>query len=417
MREAQTTSSVTAASAASLAPAPPLPEPHSSPLALRQPSACDTATVTTAGSVPLGLGGDGSGAATVCQQYPPVVALAERLFFRTTSTSTFGFASGSTAGSTSGSTSGSAGEAGGGEWVEDAGQHTDWEGSGYFLPLMRGAIARRAVAPAPSPSPADTRAPGSAGTPLRATGGGIGASLGRAPSAPDTTTAPASGGAGLLSPVAMGSSPPFVRLTTVDSVGNTTSTSAVPAAGAGAGMAGRQSSVSTLDVKAMIGEAKRRSDQRQRRDHQARPPAPPFPTSIFLCAIASPCRASPGQYMHRLAFAAVRVAPSGFVWLLNASGKVRHGPSVRPHCAPDPHRCMRMCMQVSDAPLNAEREALSAKKLQELRSFSAAVVVAYAVLIDVAEAAMALSDNDNNAHAQAQAGERRAGEAGHDEAK
>jgi hypothetical protein len=78
-----------------------------------------------------------------------------------------------------------------------------------------------------------------------------------------------------------------------------------------------------------------------------------------------------------------------------------------------------MCVQVSDAPLNAEREALSAKKLQELRSFSAAVVVAYAVLIDVAEAAMALSDNDNNAHAQAQAqaGERRAGEAGHDEAK
>jgi len=74
-------------------------------------------------------------------------------------------------------------------------------------------------------------------------------------------------------------------------------------------------------------------------------------------------------------------------------------------------------MKVSDAPLNAEREALSAKKLQELRSFSAAVVVAYVVLIDVAEAAMALSDDDNNAHAQAQAWERRAGEAGHDEAK
>ena len=46
---------------------------------------------------------------------------------------------------------------------------------------------------------------------------------------------------------------------------------------------------------------------------------------------------------------------------------------------------------MSDAPLNAEREALSAKKLQELQGFSAAVVVAYAALIDVVEAAMALS--------------------------
>ena len=249
------------------------------------------------------------------QQYPPVVALAERLFFRTTA-STFGF----TAGSAAGSGAGAAGEAGGGEWVEDAGQHTDWEGSGYFLPLMRGAIAHRGVALAPSPSPADTRAPGSAGSPRRAAGGGIGASLGRAPSAPDTAAPATSSGAGLLSPVPMGSSPPFVRLTSVDSVGNATSTSAVPAAGAGAGagMAGRQSSVSTLDVKAMIGEAKRRSDQRQRRDHQVRPPL-----RLPHCAIASPCQASPGQYMHRLAFAAVRVAPSGFVWLLNVSGKVR----------------------------------------------------------------------------------------------
>ena len=39
-----------------------------------------------------------------------------------------------------------------------------------------------------------------------------------------------------------------------------------------------------LDVKAMIGEAKRRSDQRQKRDR---------------------------QYLHRSAFAAVRVAPLG----------------------------------------------------------------------------------------------------------
>jgi hypothetical protein len=86
-------------------------------------------------------------------------------------------------------------------------------------------------------------------------------------------------------------------------------------------MAGRQSSVSTLDVKAMIGEAKRRSDQRQRRDHQVRPPPLHFQQPPF--SIPSSDVTSLGQYMHRLAFAAVRVAPSGFVWLLNVSGKVR----------------------------------------------------------------------------------------------
>ena len=50
-----------------------------------------------------------------------------------------------------------------------------------------------------------------------------------------------------------------------------------------------------VDVRAMIGEAKRRSDQRLNTDH---------------------------QYLHRLAFACVRVGPSGFVWLSNVSGKV-----------------------------------------------------------------------------------------------
>jgi hypothetical protein len=50
-----------------------------------------------------------------------------------------------------------------------------------------------------------------------------------------------------------------------------------------------------VDVKAMIGEAKRRSDQRLNTDR---------------------------QYLHRLAFACVRVGPTGFVWLSNISGKV-----------------------------------------------------------------------------------------------
>ena len=50
-----------------------------------------------------------------------------------------------------------------------------------------------------------------------------------------------------------------------------------------------------VDVKAMIGEAKRRSDQRLNTDR---------------------------QYLHRLAFACVRVGPTGFVWLSNVSGKV-----------------------------------------------------------------------------------------------
>ena len=50
-----------------------------------------------------------------------------------------------------------------------------------------------------------------------------------------------------------------------------------------------------MDVKAMIGEAKRRSDQRLNTDH---------------------------QYLNRLAFACVRVGPTGFVWLSNYSGRV-----------------------------------------------------------------------------------------------
>ena len=50
-----------------------------------------------------------------------------------------------------------------------------------------------------------------------------------------------------------------------------------------------------MDVKAMIGEAKRRSDQRLNTDH---------------------------QYLHRMAFACVRVGPTGFVWLSNVSGRV-----------------------------------------------------------------------------------------------
>ena len=51
-----------------------------------------------------------------------------------------------------------------------------------------------------------------------------------------------------------------------------------------------------MDVKAMIGEAKRRSDQRLNTDH---------------------------QYLHRQAFACVRVGPTGFVWLSNNTGKVK----------------------------------------------------------------------------------------------
>ena len=50
-----------------------------------------------------------------------------------------------------------------------------------------------------------------------------------------------------------------------------------------------------MDVKAMIGEAKRRSDQRLKTDH---------------------------QYLNRMAFACVRVGPTGFVWLSNVSGRV-----------------------------------------------------------------------------------------------
>ena len=55
------------------------------------------------------------------------------------------------------------------------------------------------------------------------------------------------------------------------------------------------SGVGGMDVKAMIGEARRRSDQRLNTDH---------------------------QYLHRLAFACVRVGPTGFVWLSNAAGRV-----------------------------------------------------------------------------------------------
>ena len=55
--------------------------------------------------------------------------------------------------------------------------------------------------------------------------------------------------------------------------------------GSGGGMGGSGGgSGGSMDVRAMIGEAKRRSDQRQKRDR---------------------------QYLHRSAFAAVRVAPLG----------------------------------------------------------------------------------------------------------
>ena len=59
-----------------------------------------------------------------------------------------------------------------------------------------------------------------------------------------------------------------------------------------------------MDVKAMIGEAKRRSDQRLNTDH---------------------------QYLHRQAFACVRVGPTGFVWLSNNTGKVKKL-KIKKHC-------------------------------------------------------------------------------------
>jgi hypothetical protein len=94
-----------------------------------------------------------------------------------------------------------------------------------------------------------------------------------------------------------------------------------------------------VDVKAMIGDAKRRSEQRLKTDH---------------------------QYLHRMAFASVRVGPNGFVWLSNLSGKV------------------------SDLNLSLlERDNINARKQSEFRSFCTSVSVCYELLIDIFEEAMA----------------------------
>ena len=94
-----------------------------------------------------------------------------------------------------------------------------------------------------------------------------------------------------------------------------------------------------MDVRAMIGEAKRRSDQRLNTDH---------------------------QYLHRMAYACVRVGPNGFVWLSNNTGKV------------------------SDLNLSAERENLNLKKQKEFRSFCDSVSICYEVVLDIVEHSLLL---------------------------
>ena len=99
-----------------------------------------------------------------------------------------------------------------------------------------------------------------------------------------------------------------------------------------------------VDVRAMIGEAKRRSDQRLNTDH---------------------------QYLHRMAYACVRVGPNGFVWLSNNTGKV------------------------SDLNLSAERENLNLKKQNEFRSFCTSVSICYEIILDVVEHSLQLAAERN----------------------